>query len=222
MNQELMLVESLPISEKEIQIPSKELNAVQKSQYLKNIEGTRDEIVRKIDVCKEYKKSEFMKIEKTRLVEKINGNEIGAIIKELNSEIESYNRIISGNLKDRVSSIESLKTKLKNLTSKNKDFSEPSIDLPNLEKINILNANSCISDYSFESGVNDAFERKQGNLFETKKKVLQTHFKLMQDALLYYKVDRFKQLLLRFFKLRDEVNKIYVPIIKSQEVAGDE
>ena len=222
MKQELMLVESLPISEKEIQIPSKELNTMQRSQYLKNIEGTRDEIVRKIDACKEYKKDEFLKAEQKKLIEKINHNEVASLIKELNAEIGGYNKIINGNLKVSISNIENLKAKLEKLTSRSDDLTEPSIDIPSLTKIDDLNAKSCIATCNFENAVNERFEKRQGKLFENKKKIMQTHYKLMQDALLYYKVDRFKQLLLRFFKLRDEVNKIYIPIIKSQEVVGDE
>ena len=222
MKQELILAESLPISEKEIQIPSEELSTMQKSQYLKNIENTRDEIVKKIDICKEYKRDEFLKREQEKLTEKLENGEIGATIKELNSEIGIYNKAIGEKLKGCAASIESLKAKLESLTSKGEGLSAPSIDLPKLENINLLNAGSCIRNHSFESGVNEKFEKTHGKLFETKKKMVQTHYKLMQDALLYYKVSKFKELLLKFFKLRDEINKVYIPLINSQEVANND
>ena len=222
MEQELMLVENLPISEKEIQIPSKELNTIQKSQYLKNIEGTRDEIVRKIEACKEYKKKEFLKAEKAKILKRIENGKIGEALKQANAEIEKYNKIVTGSLRDCSGKIEEIEKRINELVSGNKEFAEPSIGLQKLEELKILNAESCVKSYSFESDLEGKFEKEQGKLFESKKKLLQTHYKLMQDALLYYNVDRFKKLLMRFFKLRDDINKIYIPIIKSQEAADYE
>ena len=218
MSQELVLVESLPINKKEIQIPSEELSTMQKAQYLKNIESTRDEIIRKIDTCKEYKKKEFLRIEKEKLLAKIENSEIGEIIKKVNAEIEKYNKIMMGSLKNCTENIEQLKERTEELASKSADISALSISLYKLEELKIIDAESFIHSHSLESHTDEEFEKKQGKLFDTKKKILQTHYKLMQDALLYYNVETFKRLLMGFFKLRDDINKVYVPIVKSDGV----
>ena len=68
----MQLDKILPLTAKEIQIPGKELNTLQKSQYLKNVESTRNEIIKKIDVCMEFQKEQHLKEEKDKLLDSLN------------------------------------------------------------------------------------------------------------------------------------------------------
>lgn len=209
-----MLVEKLPINEKEIQIPSKELNALQKNQYLKNIESTRNEIVTKIDACLEFKKAEFFQREKKKFIESINNGKLKKLLEKYNTVVNQRKKVMDEKIEPLSAEMRALYQQLKEAVSGNEFLKIPSESVDGYELQNLVYS------YKLENEIGERF-KKENAVFKNKKKLLQTHYKLMQDALLYYKVDKFKKLLMQFLMTRDEINKIYIPIIKNQAVSID-
>jgi len=216
--QELVPMEALPIKAKEIQIPSEELSTVQKSHYRKDIEEIRDDMIRKIDAIKKFKKSQYVKTGYKRMEEEISKNGFGKLIKEANKTIAEYNGLVRTKLLNLSSDFDSVNGKFDGAVKDEEYLKAPSLKIGSVSPLHAIKTNDIINTWNFENLLDKEFQEKDGVPLEKHKKQIQAQYKILKNALSFYKVDYFRKLIVKFLKTAETINRIYHPIIADSKV----